>query len=96
MTEVTLLSVFGKLGNTCQFPFFFIRWPVRTVSFNHTGEFLAYASEDPFIDIVMITNIVLFLYDLSLIVLKNLHLFASTRPIFRLDDPFIRFHVRQL
>uniref|UniRef100_A0A0D9XC81 Anaphase-promoting complex subunit 4-like WD40 domain-containing protein n=1 Tax=Leersia perrieri TaxID=77586 RepID=A0A0D9XC81_9ORYZ len=27
------------------------RWPVRTVSFNHTGEFLAYASEDPFIDI---------------------------------------------
>lgn len=31
---------------------FSLRWPVRTVSFNHTGEFIAYASEDPFIDIV--------------------------------------------
>jgi WD40 repeat protein len=39
------------LGNVYQCPFFF-RWPVRTVSFSHSGEFLAYASEDPFIDIV--------------------------------------------
>ncbi|KAE9456566.1 hypothetical protein C3L33_11483, partial [Rhododendron williamsianum] len=28
-----------------------LRWPVRTISFNHTGEFIASASEDLFIDI---------------------------------------------
>lgn len=28
------------------------RWPVRTISFNHTGEYIASASEDLFIDIV--------------------------------------------
>jgi hypothetical protein len=46
-----LLSIFSfdELTNVC---FFSLRWPVRTVSFNHTGEFIAYASEDPFIDIV--------------------------------------------
>lgn len=29
-----------------------LRWPVRTISFNHTGEYIASASEDLFIDIV--------------------------------------------
>lgn len=29
-----------------------VRWPVRTISFNHTGEYIASASEDLFIDIV--------------------------------------------
>ncbi|KAK2971935.1 hypothetical protein RJ640_004955 [Escallonia rubra] len=28
-----------------------LRWPVRTISFNHTGEYIASASEDLFIDI---------------------------------------------
>lgn len=28
------------------------RWPVRTISFNHTGEYIASASEDLIIDIV--------------------------------------------
>lgn len=32
----------------------FLRWPVRTISFNHTGEYIASASEDLFIDIVSI------------------------------------------
>ncbi|RZR93295.1 hypothetical protein BHM03_00021761 [Ensete ventricosum] len=27
------------------------RWPVRTISFNHTGEYIASASEDLFVDI---------------------------------------------
>jgi hypothetical protein len=36
---------------TCNF--FCFRWPVRTVSFNKTGEFIASASEDPFVDIVI-------------------------------------------
>lgn len=31
-----------------------LRWPVRTISFNHTGEYIASASEDLFIDIVCI------------------------------------------
>lgn len=31
-----------------------LRWPVRTISFNHTGEYIALASEDLFIDIVSI------------------------------------------
>lgn len=30
----------------------FLRWPVRTISFNHTGDLIASASEDLFIDIV--------------------------------------------
>lgn len=30
------------------------RWPVRTISFNYTGEYIASASEDLFIDIVCI------------------------------------------
>lgn len=29
-----------------------LRWPVRTIGFNHTGDFIASASEDLFIDIV--------------------------------------------
>lgn len=33
-----------------------LRWPVRTISFNHTGEFIASASEDLFIDIVSNTK----------------------------------------
>lgn len=38
-----------------QWPFgTFLRWPVRTISFNHTGEYIASASEDLFIDIVSI------------------------------------------
>lgn len=32
--------------------FLSFRWPVRTISFNHTGEYIASASEDLFIDIV--------------------------------------------
>uniref|UniRef100_A0A0A9DAX5 Pco114428 n=1 Tax=Arundo donax TaxID=35708 RepID=A0A0A9DAX5_ARUDO len=48
-------SSFNKPSNYANiYPFlilFLFRWPVRTVSFNHTGEFIAYASEDPFIDI---------------------------------------------
>lgn len=34
-----------------------LRWPVRTISFNHTGEYIALASEDLFIDIVCIGSL---------------------------------------
>lgn len=34
------------------FCLYFLRWPVRTISFNHTGDYIASASEDLFIDIV--------------------------------------------
>lgn len=40
-----------------------LRWPVRTISFNHTGEYIALASEDLFIDIVCILSS--FTWDLS-------------------------------
>lgn len=34
------------------FCLYFLRWPVRTISFSHTGDYIASASEDLFIDIV--------------------------------------------
>lgn len=35
----------------------FSRWPVRTISFNHDGQYIASASEDLFIDIVSFLNL---------------------------------------
>lgn len=39
-----------------------LRWPVRTISFNYTGDFVASASEDLFIDIVSYTCHFLWLF----------------------------------
>lgn len=33
-----------------------LRWPVRTISFNHTGDYIASASEDLFIDIANVQS----------------------------------------
>ncbi|XP_062193814.1 THO complex subunit 3-like [Phragmites australis] len=47
----SLVSLWNVKELLCIKTFSKLEWPVRTVSFNHTGEFIAYASEDPFIDI---------------------------------------------
>ncbi|KAL6592433.1 hypothetical protein ACP70R_049486 [Stipagrostis hirtigluma subsp. patula] len=47
----SLVSLWNVNELLCVKTFTKLEWPVRTVSFNHTGEFIAYASEDPFIDI---------------------------------------------
>ncbi|KAF0912137.1 hypothetical protein E2562_013027 [Oryza meyeriana var. granulata] len=47
----SLVSLWDVKELLCIKTFSKLEWPVRTVSFNHTGEFIAYASEDPFIDI---------------------------------------------
>jgi len=47
----SLVSLWNVKELLCIRTFTKLEWPVRTVSFNHTGEFIAYASEDPFIDI---------------------------------------------
>ena len=83
------------------FLIFSLRWPVRTVSFNHTVEFIAYASEDPFIDIVSgytQRNFLLIWENKYFFTQKEvlLTLSPSIRPMLRLDGRFIRFHVKQL
>ncbi|TVU09048.1 hypothetical protein EJB05_42488 [Eragrostis curvula] len=50
----SLVSLWDVKELLCIKTFSKLEWPVRTVSFNHTGEFIAYASEDPFIDIANI------------------------------------------
>ncbi|KAL6838989.1 hypothetical protein ACP4OV_031216 [Aristida adscensionis] len=47
----SLVSLWNVKELLCIKTFTKLEWPVRTVSFNHTGEFIACASEDPFIDI---------------------------------------------
>lgn len=47
----SLVSLWNVKELLCIRTFTKLEWPVRTVSFSHTGEFIAYASEDPFIDI---------------------------------------------
>uniref|UniRef100_A0ACD5XQX0 Uncharacterized protein n=1 Tax=Avena sativa TaxID=4498 RepID=A0ACD5XQX0_AVESA len=50
----SLVSLWNVKELLCIKTFTKLEWPVRTVSFSHSGEFLAYASEDPFIDIANI------------------------------------------
>lgn len=42
-----------------------LRWPVRTISFNHTGDLIASASEDMFIDIVSYIHAIFYNYFLT-------------------------------
>ncbi|XP_031480177.1 THO complex subunit 3 [Nymphaea colorata] len=46
-----LVSLWDMSEMLCVRTFTKLEWPVRTVSFNHTGEYIASASEDLFIDI---------------------------------------------
>lgn len=55
------------------------RWPVRTISFNHTGEYIASASEDLFIDIVRFS----FLYTLTKC--------FNFMPLFKIDQRFLLY-----
>ncbi|KAG5550915.1 hypothetical protein RHGRI_009371 [Rhododendron griersonianum] len=47
----SLVSLWDITEMLCVRTFTKLEWPVRTISFNHTGEFIASASEDLFIDI---------------------------------------------
>ncbi|KAJ3693299.1 hypothetical protein LUZ60_008779 [Juncus effusus] len=47
----SLVSLWDVKEMLCIRTFTKMEWPVRTVSFNYTGEFIASASEDPFVDI---------------------------------------------
>ncbi|KAI3939390.1 hypothetical protein MKW98_022258 [Papaver atlanticum] len=47
----SLVSLWDLSEMLCVRTFTKLEWPVRTISFNHTGEFIASASEDLFIDI---------------------------------------------
>ncbi|XP_008782985.2 THO complex subunit 3 isoform X1 [Phoenix dactylifera] len=47
----SLVSLWDISEMLCVRTFTKLEWPVRTISFNYTGEFIASASEDPFIDI---------------------------------------------
>ncbi|KAK8962273.1 hypothetical protein KSP40_PGU013082 [Platanthera guangdongensis] len=47
----SLVGLWDVSEMLCVRTFTKLEWPVRTISFNHTGEFIASASEDPFIDI---------------------------------------------
>ncbi|CAI0540941.1 unnamed protein product [Linum tenue] len=47
----SLVSLWDISEMLCVRTFTKLEWPVRTISFNHTGEFIASASEDLFIDI---------------------------------------------
>lgn len=51
--SIILDSVIASVGMGLTFHTF-LRWPVRTISFNYTGDYIASASEDLFIDIVSI------------------------------------------
>ncbi|PWA98967.1 transducin/WD40 repeat-like superfamily protein [Artemisia annua] len=48
----SLVSLWDISEMLCVRTFTKLEWPVRTISFNHTGEYIASASEDLFIDIV--------------------------------------------
>ncbi|XP_042037664.1 THO complex subunit 3-like isoform X2 [Salvia splendens] len=47
----SLVSLWDIKEMLCVRTFAKLEWPVRTISFNHTGEYIASASEDLFIDI---------------------------------------------
>ncbi|XP_072969317.1 THO complex subunit 3 [Typha angustifolia] len=47
----SLVSLWNVKEMLCIKTFTKLEWPVRTISFNCTGEYIASASEDPFIDI---------------------------------------------
>ncbi|KAJ0988183.1 hypothetical protein J5N97_006539 [Dioscorea zingiberensis] len=47
----SLVSLWDISEMLCVRTFTKLEWPVRTVSFNHTGEYLASASEDTFVEI---------------------------------------------
>ncbi|KAF6141356.1 hypothetical protein GIB67_008533 [Kingdonia uniflora] len=47
----SLVSLWDLSEMLCVRTFTKLEWPVRTISFNHTGEYIASASEDKFIDI---------------------------------------------
>ncbi|GFP99121.1 THO complex subunit 3 [Phtheirospermum japonicum] len=47
----SLVSLWDIKDMLCVRTFTKLEWPVRTISFNHTGEYIASASEDLFIDI---------------------------------------------
>ncbi|CAN0922946.1 THO complex subunit 3 [Linum grandiflorum] len=47
----SLVSLWDISEMLCVRTFTKLEWPVRTISFNHTGEYIASASEDLFIDI---------------------------------------------
>ncbi|EYU33742.1 hypothetical protein MIMGU_mgv1a0114402mg, partial [Erythranthe guttata] len=47
----SLVSLWDVNEMLCVRTFTKLEWPVRTISFNHTGEYIASASEDLFIDI---------------------------------------------
>lgn len=47
----SLVSLWDIKEMLCVQTFTKLEWPVRTISFNHTGEYIASASEDLFIDI---------------------------------------------
>ncbi|KAF3622396.1 THO complex subunit 3 [Capsicum annuum] len=47
----SLVSLWSIKDMLCIRTFTKLEWPVRTISFNHTGEYIASASEDLFIDI---------------------------------------------
>nr|CAD1831420.1 unnamed protein product [Ananas comosus var. bracteatus] len=47
----SLVSLWNVKEMLCIKTFTKLEWPVRTVSFNYTGEYIASASEDPVIDI---------------------------------------------
>uniref|UniRef100_A0A803MKA3 THO complex subunit 3 n=1 Tax=Chenopodium quinoa TaxID=63459 RepID=A0A803MKA3_CHEQI len=50
----SLVSLWDIKEMLCVRTFVKLEWPVRTISFNHTGEYIASASEDLFIDIASI------------------------------------------
>ncbi|XP_042432425.1 THO complex subunit 3-like [Zingiber officinale] len=47
----SLVSLWGVSDILCIRTFTKLEWPVRTISFNYTGEYIASASEDLFVDI---------------------------------------------
>ncbi|KAG2682716.1 hypothetical protein I3760_11G203600 [Carya illinoinensis] len=50
----SLVSLWDISQMLCERTFTKLEWPVRTISFNYTGDYIASASEDLFIDIVSI------------------------------------------
>ncbi|KAL4566944.1 hypothetical protein LXL04_031070 [Taraxacum kok-saghyz] len=54
----SLVSLWNISEMLCVRTFTKLEWPVRTISFNHTGDYIASASEDLFIDIVCVSSCV--------------------------------------
>lgn len=54
-----LVSLWDQRDLTCLRTFPNMEWPIRSLAFSHDGEFIAAASEDPFVEIVCVLFIII-------------------------------------